>query len=188
MPGTPISSGPAKTTCQIPPHDRAAFGGRCGARARSHRVVSEGIYAAASFQGGWQRRARDGRHRDIPDHSVQFMIEDRGIQAGFWRAWARATPSSPSRPRSGAWRESHPWLTAWTCSRNTRVARLCSKRWRHVAARPSCPKVTPGSGVLGRLEHLRHGGASEQGAQGLVCGGLRSRIAPQNVQAKSKVR
>ena len=58
-----------------------------------HRVVSEGVYArvvppAFKAAGGKDAPVMEGTEitYDIPDHSVQFMIEDRGIQAGFWRA------------------------------------------------------------------------------------------------------
>ena len=58
-----------------------------------HRVVSEGVYArvvppAFKASGGKDAPVMEGTEitYDIPDHSVQFMIEDRGIQAGFWRA------------------------------------------------------------------------------------------------------
>lgn len=58
-----------------------------------HRVVSEGIYSrvvppAFKAAGGKDAPVMEGSEitYDIGDHSVQFMIEDRGIQAGFWRA------------------------------------------------------------------------------------------------------
>lgn len=58
-----------------------------------HRVVSEGIYSrvvppAFKAAGGKDAPVMEGSEitYDIPDHSVQFMIEERGIQAGFWRA------------------------------------------------------------------------------------------------------
>ena len=58
-----------------------------------HRVVSEGIYArvappAFKASGGKDAPVLEGAEitYDIEDHNVQFMIEDRGIQAGFWRA------------------------------------------------------------------------------------------------------
>ena len=58
-----------------------------------HRVVSEGVYArvappAFKAAGGKDAPVMEGAEitYDVPDHHVQFMIEDRGIQAGFWRA------------------------------------------------------------------------------------------------------
>ena len=58
-----------------------------------HRVVSEGIYArvvpgAFKASGGKDAPVLEGTEitYSIPDHSVQFMIEQRGIDAGFWRA------------------------------------------------------------------------------------------------------
>lgn len=58
-----------------------------------HRVVSEGIYArvappAFKASGGKDAPVLEGAEitYDIGDHNVQFMIEERGIQAGFWRA------------------------------------------------------------------------------------------------------
>jgi isoquinoline 1-oxidoreductase beta subunit len=58
-----------------------------------HRVVSEGIYArvappAFKASGGKDSPVLEGAEitYDIGDHNVQFMIEERGIQAGFWRA------------------------------------------------------------------------------------------------------
>ncbi len=58
-----------------------------------HRVVSEGIYArvappAFKASGGKDAPVLEGTEitYDIGDHNVQFMIEERGIQAGFWRA------------------------------------------------------------------------------------------------------
>lgn len=58
-----------------------------------HRVVSEGVYArvappAFKAAGGKDAPVMEGTEitYDIADHNVQFMIEDRGIQAGFWRA------------------------------------------------------------------------------------------------------
>jgi isoquinoline 1-oxidoreductase beta subunit len=58
-----------------------------------HRVVSEGVYArvvppAFKASGGKDAPVMEGTEitYDIPDHSAQFMIEERGIQAGFWRA------------------------------------------------------------------------------------------------------
>ncbi|MFM8547636.1 MAG: molybdopterin cofactor-binding domain-containing protein, partial [Betaproteobacteria bacterium] len=58
-----------------------------------HRVVSEGIYARvvpAAFKaaGGKDAPVMEGAEitYSIPDHHVQFMIEQRGINAGFWRA------------------------------------------------------------------------------------------------------
>ena len=57
-----------------------------------HRVVSEGIYArvvppAFKASGGKDAPVMEGSEitYDIPGHRVQFMIEERGIQAGFWR-------------------------------------------------------------------------------------------------------
>jgi len=58
-----------------------------------HRVVSEGIYArvappAFKAAGGKDAPVMEGTEitYSIPDHGVQFMIEQRGINAGFWRA------------------------------------------------------------------------------------------------------
>ncbi|CAN1563163.1 CoxL Aerobic-type carbon monoxide dehydrogenase, large subunit CoxL/CutL homologs [Burkholderiaceae bacterium] len=58
-----------------------------------HRVVSEGIYARVApplfkASGGKDSPVLEGAEitYDIADHNVQFMIEERGIQAGFWRA------------------------------------------------------------------------------------------------------
>jgi isoquinoline 1-oxidoreductase beta subunit len=58
-----------------------------------HRVVSEGVYArvappAFKAAGGKDAPVMEGTEitYDIADHNVQFMIEERGIQAGFWRA------------------------------------------------------------------------------------------------------
>jgi isoquinoline 1-oxidoreductase beta subunit len=58
-----------------------------------HRVVSEGIYArvvppAFKASGGKDAPVMEGAEitYNIEDHHVQFMIEERGIQAGFWRA------------------------------------------------------------------------------------------------------
>ena len=58
-----------------------------------HRVVSEGIYARvvpAAFKaaGGKDAPVMEGTEitYSIPDHGVQFMIEQRGINSGFWRA------------------------------------------------------------------------------------------------------
>ena len=58
-----------------------------------HRVVSEGIYArvappAFKAAGGKDAPVLEGAETtyDLADHHVQFMIEERGIQAGFWRA------------------------------------------------------------------------------------------------------
>lgn len=58
-----------------------------------HRVVSEGIYArvappAFKASGGKDAPVLEGSEvtYDMGDHHVQFMIEERGIQAGFWRA------------------------------------------------------------------------------------------------------
>lgn len=58
-----------------------------------HRVVSEGVYArvappAFKAAGGKDAPVMEGAEitYDLADHHVQFMIEERGIQAGFWRA------------------------------------------------------------------------------------------------------
>ena len=58
-----------------------------------HRVVSEGIYSrvappAFKASGGKDAPVLEGTEitYDVGDHNVQFMIEERGIQAGFWRA------------------------------------------------------------------------------------------------------
>jgi isoquinoline 1-oxidoreductase beta subunit len=58
-----------------------------------HRVVSEGIYARvvpAAFKaaGGKDAPVMEGAEitYSIPGHHVQFMIEQRGINSGFWRA------------------------------------------------------------------------------------------------------
>jgi isoquinoline 1-oxidoreductase beta subunit len=58
-----------------------------------HRVVSEGIYARVApplfkASGGKDAPVLEGAEitYDIADHNVQFMLEERGIQAGFWRA------------------------------------------------------------------------------------------------------
>lgn len=58
-----------------------------------HRVVSEGIYArvappAFKASGGKDAPVLEGAEitYGVPDHQVQFMIEERGVQAGFWRA------------------------------------------------------------------------------------------------------
>jgi isoquinoline 1-oxidoreductase beta subunit len=58
-----------------------------------HRVVSEGIYARvvpAAFKaaGGKDAPVMEGAEitYSIPDHGVQFMIEQRGINSGFWRS------------------------------------------------------------------------------------------------------
>ena len=58
-----------------------------------HRVVSEGIYArvappAFKASGGKDAPVLEGTEitYNIDNHNVQFMIEERGVQAGFWRA------------------------------------------------------------------------------------------------------
>ncbi len=58
-----------------------------------HRVVSEGIYArvappAFKAAGGKDAPVMEGVEisYNIDNHNVQFMIEERGVQAGFWRA------------------------------------------------------------------------------------------------------
>ena len=58
-----------------------------------HRVVSEGIYArvappAFKAAGGKDAPVMEGVEisYNIDNHIVQFMIEERGVQAGFWRA------------------------------------------------------------------------------------------------------
>ncbi|WP_408598945.1 molybdopterin cofactor-binding domain-containing protein [Limnohabitans sp.] len=58
-----------------------------------HRVVSEGIYArvappAFKASGGKDAPVLEGTEitYNIDNHHVQFMIEERGVQAGFWRA------------------------------------------------------------------------------------------------------
>ena len=58
-----------------------------------HRVVSEGIYArvappAFKASGGKDAPVLEGTEisYNIENHNVQFMIEERGVQAGFWRA------------------------------------------------------------------------------------------------------
>ena len=58
-----------------------------------HRVVSEGIYArvvpgAFKASGGKDAPVMEGAEitYSIPGHNVQFMIEQRGINAGFWRS------------------------------------------------------------------------------------------------------
>lgn len=58
-----------------------------------HRIVSEGIYArvvppAFKAAGGKDQPVLEGAEitYGVPDHHVQFMIEERGVQAGFWRA------------------------------------------------------------------------------------------------------
>lgn len=58
-----------------------------------HRVVSEGIYArvappAFKAAGGKDAPVMEGTEitYSIADHGVQFMIEQRGVNAGFWRA------------------------------------------------------------------------------------------------------
>lgn len=61
--------------------------------ALQHRVVSEGIYArvipaAYKASGGKDAPVVEGTEitYGVPDHQVQFMIEERGVHAGFWRA------------------------------------------------------------------------------------------------------
>jgi len=58
-----------------------------------HRVVSEGIYArvappAFKASGGKDSPVLEGSEvtYGIDNHTVQFMIEERGVNAGFWRA------------------------------------------------------------------------------------------------------
>jgi len=58
-----------------------------------HRVVSEGIYArvappAFKASGGKDSPVLEGTEvtYGIDNHAVQFMIEERGVNAGFWRA------------------------------------------------------------------------------------------------------
>lgn len=58
-----------------------------------HRVVSEGIYArvvppAFKAAGGKDAPVMEGTEitYSIPNHDVRFMIEQRGINSGFWRA------------------------------------------------------------------------------------------------------
>lgn len=58
-----------------------------------HRVVSEGIYArvappAFKASGGKDAPVLEGAEitYGVDNHNVQFMIEERGVQAGFWRA------------------------------------------------------------------------------------------------------
>jgi len=58
-----------------------------------HRVVSEGIYArvappAFKASGGKDAPVLEGSEvtYNVPNHHVQFMIESRGVNAGFWRA------------------------------------------------------------------------------------------------------
>ncbi|NBW79148.1 MAG: xanthine dehydrogenase family protein molybdopterin-binding subunit [Betaproteobacteria bacterium] len=58
-----------------------------------HRVVSEGIYArvappAFKASGGKDQPVMEGVEISygVPGHLVQFMIEERGVDAGFWRA------------------------------------------------------------------------------------------------------
>lgn len=58
-----------------------------------HRVVSEGIYArvappAFKASGGKDAPVLEGSEitYNVDNHNVQFMIEERGVNAGFWRA------------------------------------------------------------------------------------------------------
>ena len=61
--------------------------------ALQHRMVSEGIYARVApglfkSTGGKDAPVLEGAEitYGIPNHQVQFMIEERGVDAGFWRA------------------------------------------------------------------------------------------------------
>jgi len=69
-----------------------------------HRLVGESIYARAApgiFQqaGGKDQPFCEGSEIKylVPNHWVEFLREQRGVEVGFWRAVGEATPSSPWR-------------------------------------------------------------------------------------------
>jgi len=81
---------------QVPPADRPAPGGRRGragqaggpaAPGRVRRHLRAVVPPAFKASGGKDAPVMEGSEitYDIPGHRVQFMIEERGIQAGFWR-------------------------------------------------------------------------------------------------------